>query len=118
MQEVAAALAITPAHNFAGNGSSRLRPRHLERPKSFHVSATTENMLPAHVEMRKALGGLTVAANYSASESRNDVRLRYHRNMRLKCCFLLTMSHERQENHSRSYTIIAQTLSIYCKYLI
>lgn len=47
MQEVAAALAITPAHNLAGNGSSRLRPRHLERPKSFHVSATAENVPPS-----------------------------------------------------------------------
>lgn len=55
MQEVAAALAITPAHNLAGNGSSRLRPRHLERPKSFHVSATAENVPPPHVETRKKL---------------------------------------------------------------
>lgn len=84
MQEVAAALAITPAHNLAGNGSSRLRPRHLERPKSFCVSATVENMPPsppptAPAEMRKALENLTVAANNCARKSKNDVRLRHHR---------------------------------------
>lgn len=37
MQEVAAAVTIRRAHYLAGNGSFQLlRPRHLERPKSFH----------------------------------------------------------------------------------
>lgn len=40
MQEVVAAVTIRRAHNLAGNGSFQLRPRHLERPKSFHFSAT------------------------------------------------------------------------------
>lgn len=35
MQEVAAAVTIRRAHYLAGNGFSRLRPRHLERPKTF-----------------------------------------------------------------------------------
>lgn len=40
MQEVAAAGTISRAHNLAGNGSFQLRPRHLERPKTFHFSLT------------------------------------------------------------------------------
>lgn len=38
MQEVAAAVTIRRAHYLAGNGSFQLRPRHLERPETFHFS--------------------------------------------------------------------------------
>ena len=40
MQEVAAAVSIRRAHYLAGNGSFQLRPRHLERPKTFHFVLT------------------------------------------------------------------------------
>lgn len=53
MQEVAAAVTIRRAHYLAGNGSSHLRPRHLERPKTFLFWLIGADSFPTAADARE-----------------------------------------------------------------
>lgn len=73
----------------------------VAKPKPLHPPPTP----PTHVEMGKALGDLTDAANSSGCKSKNDVRL----------CVRNVVSYFRMKDN-KTYTIMAQTLSISCRH--